>query len=1121
MDDLYNLREWLLSRTDVGNTVLMPLKAGEKQPLHSHKDSPWTSAHADAYMAAHRTYRDWALLVDGICVVDADSRAAVEWLEALGISELRRCPVAITTKGRHYFLRRPSWADDEGFYDGAKQVRDDVDLKTRCRSQNREGLHTRGVIVISPTAGKSWMLDRAPWEEGVEFVDIPRALMVAIAKARPLAAPTGPKVSRMARPTVSSVLSSSVSSVQSSSSSPSTVPTTGSASDAEIRALLEKLSPSRWDDRTKWLHVGTALKNVGCGTDEFFALFDEFSRRSAKFDPKECRKLWDTVGSQNYDRRPLAMGSLVMWAREDSATVLAAPQPTAPKGAPTADEKAPFLEDDDDAEARGDKPVQDNCLSAVLVDGLSEATDIVSSTYEDLRILLRSFPEFEKLDDCSFNATSGMIRFETGSLSGEINKVTKDVYSSAGEYIGNLTPNVALNEPLSGLHSNITPEASFKCDVTSNRETVLSSAEHKIRIGLVRRRCGEYDVAYVNVDALKQVSVTSKQKLATVSKLLANATDRKLKDAIGESCMMMFSMNFINNGPINVYEKTASQGLSDDALITTVMAAHPELHERVCFSPETKTANCGGLFYCDPATNVWQQRHNVVMEEMLVGMFKDLPGLSTYDKRHIESRRGRADMVHMLAAKAVDERFRDRLDANLDLFALSNSCVTTEGLDGRGLGPLGFAQPPKFKDLEPQDYVSITTGWEYSREQAVAARPELEDFLAKVLPIPEERRVVLAYFASLLSGRRVAKKILVMTDRRAGNNGKSSFIALMGSFFGGYTELSRGTKFVCKGSYERDRDSHDAGLEPFRGKRLVVAEELKSNMALDVALLKRVAGGAGVQVGGRVFGSKESFSYDWQAGIVLIFNEGDLPSYDQADLAFRERLLFAPMRSKFVKGPLSPANQDEWTFEADLGMCARFPEWRSALADVLMEHYGVEGGFEQPPQSMMVWRDDVTAEANPVAQWCEDNFEVTGDMGDFVLLGDQDNYTPNFKTLAKAFYAGVAGTMYVNKTMVKIQGVNVSKRYVLKGVSKKVDVDYGTSSPMEELFKSHVENITGLSWNKQRPRWLRNTTGHTMELDMVCQELNIAVEYNGDNTMTIPTISTRPGRPTTRSSATT
>ena len=170
----------------------------------------------------------------------------------------------------------------------------------------------------------------------------------------------------------------------------------------------------------------------------------------------------------------------------------------------------------------------------------------------------------------------------------------------------------------------------------------------------------------------------------------------------------------------------------------------------------------------------------------------------------------------------------------------------------------------------------------------------------------------------------------------------------------------------------------------------MVAEELNSNMVLDVAFLKRVTGGTGVQVGG---GDAERHDSLWQAGIVLVFNEGDLPSYDQADLAFRDRLLFAPMRSTFVKAlPHQSPAEDKWTFEVDLGVCARFSEWRSALADVLVEHYGVEGGFEQPPHSMTAWCDERTNPAakrcasNVVVEWLDQSLEVTRDLDDIVLV---------------------------------------------------------------------------------------------------------------------------------------
>jgi hypothetical protein len=62
-----------------------------------------------------------------------------------------------------------------------------------------------------------------------------------------------------------------------------------------------------------------------------------------------------------------------------------------------------------------------------------------------------------------------------------------------------------------------------------------------------------------------------------------------------------------------------------------------------------------------------------------------------------------------------------------------------------------------------------------------------------------------------------------------------------------------------------------------------------------------------------------------------------------------------------------------------------------------------------------------------------------------------------------------------------------------------------TSSPMELRFKSAVEELTGHRWYKQRPDWLRNPkTGTAMELDMVCEKLGMAVEYNGAQHYTYP-----------------
>ncbi|KXZ41248.1 hypothetical protein GPECTOR_607g686 [Gonium pectorale] len=228
----------------------------------------------------------------------------------------------------------------------------------------------------------------------------------------------------------------------------------------------------------------------------------------------------------------------------------------------------------------------------------------------------------------------------------------------------------------------------------------------------------------------------------------------------------------------------------------------------------------------------------------------------------------------------------------------------------------------------------MPAGWSYSAAVSAEHRPELLRFLKTLFPVAEERWLVLGYFASLLTGHRYAKKFLVLMDKRCGNNGKSSLLALMELFFGGDGAYScRSTKFVS------------------------ASEELKKHMILDDALLKQLTGGSGILVSGRRFHSNERYSFLWQAGIVLVFNEGDCPQFDPADTAFMERMMVAPMRSKFVgrdefrrlqvddEGGMEP-----WTFEVMYDVNKKFPLWLSVLADVLREHRLDPDEFSRLPQ---------------------------------------------------------------------------------------------------------------------------------------------------------------------------
>ena len=113
-------RAWLsTSRLAVGTSEMMPLAPGKKQPMHKHSSgNVWSQERATQFAQDNPEHKEWGLLLDTICVVDADDEAAVAQLEQLATSsvpELSYCPCQQTRKGMHYMFLRPEWADAEGY----------------------------------------------------------------------------------------------------------------------------------------------------------------------------------------------------------------------------------------------------------------------------------------------------------------------------------------------------------------------------------------------------------------------------------------------------------------------------------------------------------------------------------------------------------------------------------------------------------------------------------------------------------------------------------------------------------------------------------------------------------------------------------------------------------------------------------------------------------------------------------------------------------------------------------------------------------------------------------------------------------------------------------------------
>ncbi len=76
---------------------------------------------------------------------------------------------------------------------------------------------------------------------------------------------------------------------------------------------LAMLKPERADDYDDWLAVGMSLRQLG---DDGLALWDMWSRQSAKFQPGKCAEKWRSFSAGEHGG--LTLGSLVHWAEQDS-----------------------------------------------------------------------------------------------------------------------------------------------------------------------------------------------------------------------------------------------------------------------------------------------------------------------------------------------------------------------------------------------------------------------------------------------------------------------------------------------------------------------------------------------------------------------------------------------------------------------------------------------------------------------------------------------------------------------------------------------------------------------------------------------------------------------------------
>ena len=293
------------------------------------------------------------------------------------------------------------------------------------------------------------------------------------------------------------------------------------------------------------------------------------------------------------------------------------------------------------------------------------------------------------------------------------------------------------------------------------------------------------------------------------------------------------------------------------------------------------------------------------------------------------------------------------------------------------------------RHARPEDLVTKSVGYDIP-EEGFGDTAAVEAVFAQIYPIEEERRFFQLYGGYCLLGNNPAKGFLCLTDRRKGDNGKSTAINLLRKALGPEYVIDNKQNLLYEARYASNVNAHDSGMLAFEGKRLAIMEELSASKTLDTSVMKQLTGGE-AHISVRPAGAADTKAMLWSAKLVTVFNEGCAPKFKVEDDAFTKRMIVMPHRAFFCKDAAARAAHagEQHTFNADGTRVEALQQWQ-ILAWFLegLKRYWASGQVEfQAPPACREWAGDLVKEQDALRTWLDDHITIGG-VQDFIFNAD-------------------------------------------------------------------------------------------------------------------------------------
>jgi len=268
---------------------------------------------------------------------------------------------------------------------------------------------------------------------------------------------------------------------------------------------------------------------------------------------------------------------------------------------------------------------------------------------------------------------------------------------------------------------------------------------------------------------------------------------------------------------------------------------------------------------------------------------------------------------------------------------------------------------------------------------------DMDDFLNKIIPLPEVKKYTLKFLAKCLSGENRDEGFYIWTG--TGGNGKSKLIDLMSMCMGDY---ACNMPIALLTQKRKSSGAASPEMAITLGKRLCVMQEPDVNETMNIGQMKEMTGNDKIQARALF---KEPFFFTPQFKLICMCN--DLPKIPSNDDGTWRRLEVVDFISRFVDDE-SDINEELHRYQRDKSIKNKIPMWIIPFYAILLPNWrDYDTNSITIPKEIKAKTNEYRSDNDIIGQWIEQECEV-GDN-----IKSADNITKvaptEFRTLYDKF----------------------------------------------------------------------------------------------------------------------